>query len=391
MSNIILGVTGGIACYKAVYLLRGLKKLGHDVRVIMTKDACRFVAPLTFETLSGSPAVIDGGGSPLEHIELAKWADIAVIAPATANTIAKLAHGLADNILTAAILAVRCDVMIFPAMNDAMYKNPATRDNLALLKPRGVYVAEAAFGELACDDEGVGRLQEPEKIVEAVSIRLGGGEFSGVKILVTAGPTAEEIDAVRCISNYSSGKMGYAIAEAAEYMGAEVTLISGPTSLKPPAVKTLYVKSAADMLKAVKENFISADILIMAAAVADYTPLAPRTGKIKKTENTLTIELVRTADTLKDAAKNKRKDQFIVGFAAESEEPEANALAKLKEKALDLIVLNDISKPGIGFNSDNNEVTLFFADGERIFFAKQPKREIAVNILRAIAGRRKKL
>jgi phosphopantothenoylcysteine decarboxylase/phosphopantothenate--cysteine ligase len=395
MSNILLGVTGGIACYKAVYLLRLLKKAGHNVRVVMTKDAARFVTPLTFETLSDFPVRIESlSGSPIEHITLANWADIFLIAPATANTIAKLAHGIADNLLTATVLASKAEIMIYPAMNAAMYLNPATQANIKLLIQRGIYVALPAIGELACEESGIGRLAEPEEIALQVGLTLAVGRIeqvlAGRRVLVTAGPTVEEIDSVRSISNHSSGKMGFAIAESAQLLGCNVELVSGPVALKSSVKNIVYVKSAADMLKAVVERAAQADICIMNAAVADYTPLAPREGTSKKTDERFSIELIQTADVLKEAAKNKRKEQFFAGFAAEAGNLEENAKAKLKEKGLDLMVLNDISREDIGFNSDSNEVTLFFADGERVTLAKQPKIEIAHRLLLKIAERLKK-
>jgi phosphopantothenoylcysteine decarboxylase/phosphopantothenate--cysteine ligase len=392
MGKILLGVTGGIACYKAVYLLRLLKKLRYDVRVVMTESACRFVGHVTFETLSGSPVYMaDSRGAPIDHIELASWADLIVIAPATANTIAKLANGLADNLLTALCLAARSKIMVFPAMNSVMYQNPATKANMDTLTARGFYVAEAETGELACDETGTGRLTEPEDIAQRIQLFLTRSKplLAGKNVLVTAGPTVEEIDSVRYISNYSSGKMGFAVAEAAQAMGAEVLLVSGPVSLIPPVKNIVRVKSASDMLKTVKEKAESADILIMTAAVADYAPSNAYNGKIKKSADRFSIELVKTADVIKEAAERKRPDQFFAGFAAESENPEENALVKLKEKALDLIVLNDISKPGIGFNSDDNEVTLFFADGGKFHMDKQPKRELAYEILQKIAEKLK--
>jgi phosphopantothenoylcysteine decarboxylase/phosphopantothenate--cysteine ligase len=394
MSNILLGVTGGIACYKAVYLLRLLKKSGHVVRVIMTKDATRFVGPLTFETLSESPVYIESTrGVPIDHIDLANWADVFLIAPASANTIAKTAHGLADNLLTAALLAAKADIiMVYPAMNEAMYMNPATQDNIKTLISRGFYVAKPAVGELACVESGIGRLTEPEDILEQVGLYLALGRITpvlaGKRILVTAGPTVEEIDAVRYISNYSSGKMGLALAEAAQTLGGEVELICGAPSVKSRVNRAIYTKSAEDMRKAVLERVADTDILIMNAAVADYTPVYPDKGKIKKTPS-MNLELVKTADILKEAAELKRSGQFFAGFAAESENSEENALIKLREKKVDLIALNDISNPAIGFNSDYNEVTAFFADGEKALFAKQPKRILAYRLLIKIAEKLK--
>ncbi|MDR2104804.1 MAG: bifunctional phosphopantothenoylcysteine decarboxylase/phosphopantothenate--cysteine ligase CoaBC [Deferribacteraceae bacterium] len=392
MSNILLGATGGIACYKAVYLLRLLKRAGHAVRVVMTKDAARFVGPLTFETLSESPVYIESlRGAPIDHIALSTWADLFLIAPASANTIAKIAHGLADNLLTAALLATKADVMLYPAMNEAMFLNSATQTNIETLISRGYFVAKPASGELACLENGAGRLAEPEEILEQVDIRLAIGRFkplfAGKRFLITAGATIEAIDAVRYISNYSSGKMGLALALAAENLGGDVELIYGARPLKSGLKNTIYAKSAEDMRQAVLERVEKADVFIMNAAVADYTPRHPNREKIKKTADSINLELVKTVDILKEAAKLKRRGQFFIGFAAESENSEENALKKLKDKGVDLIALNDVSNHEIGFNSDYNEITAFFADGERVVFAKQPKRILAYRFLLHAAER----
>lgn len=383
MANILLGVSGGIAAYKAAYLLRLLQKDNHNVKVVMTAAAEKFVGKLTFEALSGHPVYTDSFPvSPISHIDMAKWADMFIIAPATANTIAKIAHGIADNLLTSAALAFDKKLIICPAMNNKMYLNKATEDNIALLKSRGVNFIEPVSGNLACGDEAVGKLEEPENIVKALDRYLC-KKLSGLKILVTAGPTVEEIDPVRFISNYSSGKMGYAIAEKAAENGAEVALISGPVSLFPPVANVINVKSAEQMLSAVKKRVDWCDILIMAAAVADYRPEIRHNQKIKKTADnkTMSLLLVRNCDILKDISAYKRKDQIFIGFAAESQDISKNALIKLNEKGLDAIAANDISREDIGFNSDDNEITIFFKDKENIKLSKRSKEEIASELL----------
>jgi phosphopantothenoylcysteine decarboxylase/phosphopantothenate--cysteine ligase len=389
MPKVVLGVTGGIAAYKAVYLLRLLRQAGYEVRVLMTESATRFVGPLTFEALSDHPVSRDNatGANPLSHIELAKWGDLFVVAPATANTIAKLAHGMADNLLTSVALAHTGKLAVFPAMNGNMYKNSATQANLEILRKRGIYVAMPSAGQLACGDEDIGKLPEPEEILKAIEHILSGEDdtrkpdYSGLRVLVTAGPTVEPIDAVRYISNYSSGRMGYAIAEEARSMGAEVTLISGPVSLPAPVEKLVKVRSAAEMLSAVYTRLVSHDILIMAAAVADYTVKTPADRKLKKMLDPLDIQLVPTDDILKVVSVQKRPSQVFVGFAAESDNITKNALKKISEKRLDIIVANDISRKDIGFDAPDNEVTLFFPDGSDIPVSKRPKKAVAQIIL----------
>ncbi len=386
MARILLGVTGGIAAFKSATVLRLLQKAGHQVRVVMTHAAVQFVTPLTFQTLSGFP--VQGHDTSLyneglSHIELAKWADIVLIAPATANTVAKIAHGLADNLLTALLLATKSPVIVFPAMNINMYENPSTQANLATLKNRGIKVVLPVIGELACGDIGAGRMPEPDIIVKHIQECLAQNEIAkGLRILVTAGPTVEDIDPVRYISNRSSGKMGYAIAEAAASMGAEVTLVSGPTDLREPVKNVVKVRSASEMLTAVYSRVIGCDIFLMAAAVADFTPASPVNDKIKKDENDeITLELGKTDDILKSVSTLKRPHQIYVGFAAESDNLSANAVKKLTEKRLDFIVANDISREDIGFDVDDNEVILFFANGTQENVSKRPKYAVAEVIL----------
>ncbi|MDR0453467.1 MAG: bifunctional phosphopantothenoylcysteine decarboxylase/phosphopantothenate--cysteine ligase CoaBC [Deferribacteraceae bacterium] len=382
MPNILIGVSGGIAAYKSAYIVRLLQKAGHHVRVIMTSSAAQFVTPLTFKTLSGFP--VYGHSDVLHsedgnHINLSKWADIIVVAPATANTVAKMAHGLADNLLTAVLLAAKCPVIIFPSMNENMYKNPATQANLTILRNYGVKVVTPVSGELVCGDIGMGRMPEPDIAVGHIQDSLKQYETAGgIRVLVTAGPTVEDIDPVRYISNRSSGKMGYAIAEAAAFMGAEVTLISGPTHLQTPVKNTVKVRSAAEMLTAVYSRVIGCDIFIMAAAVSDFAPLTPVAHKIKKDENErIVFELGKTDDILKSVSALKRPHQIFVGFAAESDNINANAIKKMSEKRLDFVAGNDISREDIGFDVDDNEVTLFFANGAQEYISKRSKQAVA--------------
>ncbi len=385
MANVLLCVTGGIAAYKSVHLLRLLQKSGHDVRVVLTANATRFISPLTFQALSTHPVHTDefsAGAPALNHIESAEWADIVIIAPASANTIAKLASGIADNLMTSILLAFTGDLFVFPAMNVHMYNHPATQTNISTLKQRGVYVGDPSTGALACGYNAPGRLPEPEEIVAAVSAHLKGKALlSGVRVLITAGPTVEDIDPVRYITNRSSGRMGYALANAARQMGADVTLISGPTSLTPPPVSIINVRSASDMLNAVEAHVNNAGILIMAAAVADYTAQSPAPQKIKKNDAELRLTFVKTKDILKTISHLKKPAQVFAGFAAESENHIDNALQKLKSKQLDMIALNDISRTDIGFDVPDNEITLLFADGMREEISKRSKSEAADIIL----------
>lgn len=367
--HILVGVTGGIAAYKVCYLVRDLRKAGADVKVVMTEAAARFVSPLTFSALSGHNvesdlwAVNQSSGSDIatRHIDLATWADAFVIAPASANTIAKLTYGLSDNLLTIIALASRCPILIAPTMDADMYINPVTQQNLSRLQERGYVVIPPDEGELASGLKGPGRLPEIQVIIDAVeqALTTSSRDLKGKNILVTAGPTFEPIDPVRFIGNRSSGKMGFAIARAAAQRGATVTLISGPVSLETPrAVHRIDVGSAAQMYDAVLGHAPRAHAVIMAAAVADYRPAAQSKQKIKKQSDPLTLQLTNTQDILFSLGQKKRKNTVLVGFALETENELANAREKLNKKNLDFIVLNSLKDKGAGFGGDTNVVTI---------------------------------
>lgn len=382
--HIVVGVTGGIAAYKAAMLVSLLKKKGADVHVCMTANACRFITPLTFETLSANRVVTDtfSRETPyeVEHVALAKLADLIVIAPATANIIAKAANGIADDFLSTLLLAARGKVMFAPAMNTAMLHHAAVQRNMMQLRDDGCLMVAPGSGMLACGDIGDGRMAEPQEICEAIEAALAPKDLEGIRLMVTAGPTRERLDDVRYLSNRSTGKMGYAIARAAVNRGAHVTLISGPTALEAPAgVEVRSVESAQQMYTACMEVFPQVDIAVKAAAVADYTPASYQPGKIKKGED-MKLSLVRTQDILQNLGTKKQK-QILVGFAAEAADLEQNALAKLQRKHLDMIAANDISRADIGFGSDENLVTLFFADGTKKVLQKAEKEQIADGIL----------
>jgi len=381
--TIVLGITGGIAAYKAADIASKLTQAGARVEVVMTESATRFIAPLTLRSISGRPVVTDmfepASEFSLEHIALAEAADIVVIAPATANTIAKIAVGIADDMLTCLVLATKAPVIVAPAMNDNMFQNPVTRENLAKLKTRGFIIVEPAYGRLASGKMGWGRLAEIETIIGTIKQVLGGkGDLANKRIVVTAGGTQESIDPVRHIGNRSSGKMGYAVAEAARDRGASVSLITAPTSLPEPAgIEVDHARTARQMKEAVARAVAKADALIMAAAVADYQPKKVATAKIKKEAPSLTLELVRTPDILTEI-----KGNFIkVGFAAESEDVVANARQKLKKKQLDLIVANNITDAKSGFDVDTNKVTIIDRKGKIEPLPLMSKREVADKIL----------
>ncbi len=388
--KILLGVTGGIAAYKAVFLLRLFKKAGADVKVVMTDAATEFVTPLTFESLSEHPVHVNlfegdskrsGAVSPIEHIDLAKWPDLVVIAPCTANTIANLAHGRADDLLATIVTAYRGPVMLAPAMNDVMWENSATRDNLRMLSDRGYRVAPPEKGDLACGYEATGRMAEPETIMGAVTT-LFASPWRGVKVLVSVGGTEEDIDPVRVVSNRSSGKMGFALAEAARDAGAEVTVVAARTSVAPPfGVRVVRVRTSAEMSRALKDTFEKSDVLMMAAAVTDYRP-AHAMDRKKKSGDAWNLELVPTEDILESLGASKGK-RVIVGFALETEDEEKNAKAKLEAKKCDLVVLN---KPADAFELDTNVVTVLNAGG-RVYRSVGPesKREIARRLLEIAA------
>ena len=384
--KIVLAVSAGIAAYKAVELLRLLMKEGAEVQVAMSANAGQFVTPLTFEALSGKPVYYQTYGSKnsadMEHIRVAENADLMLVVPATASTIGKIANGLADDALSNLYLAFKGSVMVAPAMNDGMWQNLAVQDNIAKLASRGVEFVDPEQGELACGAKGLGRLADLNTIIERVKNHFNQlQDLQGLRILVTAGPTHEPLDPVRYISNPSSGKMGYAVAERAKARGAEVVLISGPTYLNPPAgVKFESCKTAADMNSLVQKHFLECDVLVMSAAVGDFTVEKLEKEKIKKQgEEGRTLRLVATKDILMEVTKIKTR-QFVVGFAAETQNLVESALKKLRKKKLDLIVANDISAPGIGFQSDNNQVTLIDSDEKIENLQRMTKKEIA-NIL----------
>ncbi len=382
---IVLGVTGGIAAYKAVELLRLLTKAGATVHAIMTRSAMEFVTPLTFQTLSMNPVHTELfnliSEREIGHIALADRADLFVIAPATANLIGKLANGIADDLLSTTVMATKAPVLIAPAMNVNMYQNPIYKENEARLKDHGYLFAEPARGMLACGWEGEGKLQEPQAIFEAAAAALTGKDLAGERILVTAGPTREELDPVRYISNHSSGKMGYAIARAAWRRGAEVILVTGPTCLDPPfGLDTVAVESAEEMRAAVMERLSDSSVIIKAAAVADYRPRQRSDGKIKKSDQPLTLELVKNPDILGELGKIKG-ERILVGFAAETEALVENARTKLTEKNLDMVVANDIGQVGAGFNVDTNIAKLVFRDGRVEELQLMQKEDLADLIL----------
>lgn len=382
--TVVVGVTGGIAAYKAAMLVSGLKKKNADVHVIMTKHAQEFITPLTFETLSKNPVISDmftrENPYDVQHISLAKQADLVIVAPATANIIAKAANGIADDFLSTFLLAVKAPIYMAPAMNTAMLENALTQENIKKLEQSGVTMLYGEAGQLACGDVGSGRMAEPEDILEHIALLNCNGDMKGINVLVTAGPTQEKIDYVRYITNKSSGKMGYAIAEAARDRGANVTLITGPTALPiPKAIHTVPVVSAENMFDAVMKHYKAADIIIKAAAVADYTPETMIHGKIKKTGD-MSLRLVRTKDIAKHLGQIKG-NRILVGFAAEADKVELYAKTKLERKNMDMIVANDISRSDISFRSDMNEVTMYFRDGSEKHIEKCPKRQIAEEIL----------
>ncbi len=384
---VILGVTGSIAAFKAVGLTRLLRKAGASVQVVMTKAACEFVKPLTFQVLSQHPVVTDMFREPpsweVDHIELADKADIFLVAPATANIIAKLATGIADDILTATLLATKSKKIIVPAMNVNMYENPITQRNIKRLRENGFILLEPAEGELACGYSGKGRFPETKCIVEQIKNILGKqGIFKNKKFLITAGPTREPIDSVRFITNYSSGKMGYALARKAILRGADTILISGPTDLDPPLGLGEYIQiqTAQEMLKAVLKYYSKVDVVIKSAAVADFSPKHFETAKIKKQNFNMMIELKKNPDILQKLG-TKKKHQILVGFAAETSNIIANAQEKMKNKNLDFIVANDLTMEGAGFAEDTNVARILHKDGRIEVFPKLLKEDLADEIL----------
>ena len=388
--NILLGVTGGIAAYKAAEIIRLFKKLGADVRVVMTESAKEFITPLTLQAISGNEIhdslLNTEAEAAMGHIELAKWADIILIAPCTAETISKITHGRADDLMGALILASKADIFIAPAMNMNMWLDDSTQQNYKTLSSRGISFIGPAEGEQACGDIGPGRMVEPENIIELIRSSYKTGPLSGKTITITAGPTREQIDPVRFISNNSSGKMGYSLADAAIEAGASVNLVSGPVSLEADKSINLYkINSASEMMNVVMECMDSSDIFIGCAAVSDYKPADYSENKIKKNEMPhLEIELKKNEDILKNVATNF-SSSYVVGFAAETSDINNNAMQKLKSKNLDMIISNDVSDKSIGFNVDDNEVTVITCD-EKIFLKKDKKIRIAREILKIIAN-----
>ncbi|MBN8587584.1 MAG: bifunctional phosphopantothenoylcysteine decarboxylase/phosphopantothenate--cysteine ligase CoaBC [Rhodothermia bacterium] len=389
---ILLGITGSIAAYKAAELVRLLKKADAKVQVLMTPDAERFIPALTLGTLSESEVYSTvfsehETGSWTKHIALGISADLLVIAPATAQTIAKLAHGFCDSMLTATALAARCPVMVCPAMDHDMYEHPATQNNLSILRSYGYAVLEPEHGELASGLIGKGRLPEPAQVVAAItSVLTPKQPLLGQHLLLTAGPTREAIDPVRYISNHSTGTMGYAIAETAREMGAKVTLVTGPVSLpKPNGIEVIEITSAAEMNQAVQEKLPEATFMVAAAAVADYAPAVVASQKLKKKEEELTVALQKTPDILYNAGLKKRPDQMLVGFALETHDAEAHAQGKIARKNLDFIVLNDLTVPGAGFGTATNQVVILGKDGSRHELPLASKKEIAAGILHHLA------
>ena len=385
--NVLLAVTGSIAAYKSALIVREFIKKGANVKVIMTDASCEFITPLTLSTLSKNPVVKDfvkdlNSGVWNNHVDLGLWADFMLIAPSTANTLAKLVGGNADTFLLATYLSARCPVFVAPAMDLDMFKHPSTQNNLEVLKSRGVMVIQPEYGELASGLEGEGRLAEPENIISFIhDYFLDLASLRGKKILITAGPTYEAIDPVRFIGNHSSGKMGFAIAEIAASRGAEVVLVSGPVSLPTPDnVERIDVTSASDMLEQVSKQYTHCDVVIMAAAVADYAVQQPSASKIKKNTSVFSLELEKTKDILHFLGENKNK-QLLIGFALETDNEVENAKKKLKAKNLDAIVSNSLNDKGAGFATDTNQITVIKRNNKMISFELKHKLDVAKDIL----------
>lgn len=390
--HIIIGVTGSIAAYKAATLVRLLVKAGAEVKVIMTPLAKEFITPLTMATLAKNPILVDffdpENGSWNSHVDLGIWADLYLIAPASANTIGKMAHGVADNLLLTTYLSAKCPVMVAPAMDLDMYNHPTTQRNLQILKNFGNTIVEAATGELASGLVGKGRMEEPETIVkQVVSFFEGNSRFKGIRVLVTSGPTYEHIDPVRFIGNYSSGKMGTVIAEKFASQGAEVIFITGPASVMPSgfaSVKIINVVSAQQMLRSVQEHFGDVDVAVMAAAVADFTPETESNIKIKRENHDLVVRLKPTSDIAATIGAEKRSNQVLVGFALETNDEIQNAIKKLQKKNLDLIILNSLNDSGAGFGFDTNKISIIDRAGKMICYDLKSKTEVAGDIVDAV-------
>ena len=387
--TILLGVTGSIAAYKIAYLASALVKAGAKVHVLMTQNATNFINPITFETLTGNKCLIDTFDRnfqfQVEHVSIAKKADVVMIAPASANVIGKIANGLADDMLTTTVMACRCQKIFAPAMNTAMYENPIVQDNIKKLLSYGYEVLTPASGYLACGDTGAGKMPEPETLFEYILRTVGyPKDMAGKKVLITAGPTREAIDPVRYITNHSTGKMGYAIAKAAAYRGAEVTLVTGPVAIKPPMfVKVVPIESAEDMFQAVTGAAPEQDIIIKAAAVADYRPAVVGQDKIKKTDGDMSIALERTKDILGWLGQHRTPGQFLCGFSMETRDMLENSRAKLARKNLDMIVANNLKVEGAGFGTDTNVVTIITKDSEKEL-PKMSKEQVADELLTQI-------
>lgn len=391
--TVILGISGSIAAYKIASLASALVKQHCDVHVIMTKNATNFINPITFETLTGNKCLVDtfdrNFDFSVEHVSLAKKADAALIAPATANVIAKMAHGLADDMLTTTILACQCPIIVAPAMNTRMFHNSIVQDNIKLLKCYGMEVIDPATGYLACGDTGEGKMPEPELLLEYIKkAMVEKKDLEGLKILVTAGPTCEAIDPVRYITNHSTGTMGYAVAKAAALRGAKVTLVSGPVSLKPPAfVETIPVVSAEEMYQAVTSRASKQDVIVKAAAVADYRPAEVASEKVKKKDGSMNIPLERTKDILAYLGEHKKEGQFLCGFSMETENMLENSIAKLVKKNLDMVIANNLKVEGAGFGTSTNVVTVITRKGGEQL-PLMSKEEVADRILDAIVKER---
>ena len=384
--TVLLGITGSIAAYKIAYLASALHKLHADVHVLMTENATNFINPITFETLTGNKCLVDTFDRnfqfQVEHVSIAKKADVVMIAPASANVIGKIANGLADDMLTTTVMACRCKRIFAPAMNTAMYENPIVQDNIKKLQSYGYEVITPASGYLACGDTGAGKMPEPETLLEYILREVAfEKDLSGKKVLVTAGPTQEPVDPVRCLTNHSSGKMGYAIAKMAMLRGAEVTLVSGPTAIEPPLfVKVVPVVTARDMFEAVTAVSDQQDIIIKAAAVADYRPKNVSEDKVKKKDGQAFIELERTDDILKYLGQHKKDGQFLCGFSMETKDMIGNSRAKLEKKNLDMVAANNLKVEGAGFQGDTNVLTLITQD-EEVSLPLMSKEDAALKIL----------
>ena len=392
--HIILGVTGSIAAYKAATLTRLLVKEGASVKVVMTPLAKEFITPLTMATLSKSPIMVDfynpENGDWNSHVDLGLWADLYLIAPASANTIGKMAGGIADNLLLTTYLSAKCPVMVAPAMDLDMYKHPATQRNLKVLQSFGNIIIEPESGELASGLIGKGRMEEPEKIVSFITDYFARqADFKGKKVVVTAGPTYEKIDPVRVIGNYSSGKMGLAIAEELAGRGAEVVLVCGPVNLKTchPAIRRVDVESAAQMYEVTSKEFVNSDVAVLSAAVADFTPKEKADHKIKRGKDDLLLELLPTKDIAAELGRIKTASQLLIGFALETNDEEINALSKMQRKNLDMIVLNSLNDKGAGFSVDTNKVTILDKAGDKTVYELKTKVEVAKDIVDQIASR----